>query len=226
MKSIKYILLVIPWILLLLALLLWSLGVNLPTFNKGRQELINSTVIIEKIEDLGNLELVRYNFKEIYDYRAISKGKLNGTTLFNIYDFQPDLKVILIAGGEAVGCIDLRNIDLDDIQLTDDTLYFRFPKPELCYYKLDMEKTRLYAFEQSGFWNRLFSDDIEAGEAIENAYREAEKQIKISALENGILNQTSEQGELILRPLLEKISGKTVVFTFLPQDEEYNLQNY
>ena len=119
---------------------------NLPTFNKGRQELINSTVIIEKIEDLGNLELVRYNFKEIYDYRAISKGKLNGTTLFNIYDFQPDLKVILIAGGEAVGCIDLRNIDLDDIQLTDDTLYFRFPKPELCYYKLDMEKTRLYAF--------------------------------------------------------------------------------
>ena len=81
-------------------------------------------------------------------------------------------------------------------------------------------------FEQSGFWNRLFSDDIEAGEAIENAYREAEKQIKISALENGILNQTSEQGELILRPLLEKISGKQVVFTYQPDGQNLDKKEF
>jgi len=212
LRKFKLALLFIPWILLLVTLLLWSLGVNLPTFKKDLLEVRSTTVIIERIEELGKLELVKYNFKEIYDYQALSEGKIKTSTALRVYDYNPDLKVALIASGEAVGCIDLRDLDMEAVRLSKDTLYFHIPKPELCYYKLDMEKTRIYDFERSGFWSHIFSDDDEVTRIVENAYKEAEEQIKISALESGILDQTTMNAEKVLKPILEKISGKEVVF--------------
>jgi len=207
-----------PWILLLLALLFWSLGVNLPSFKKGDLEVRTTTIIMERIEELGKLELVKYNFREIYDYQAISEGKVRGNTSFKVYEYSPDLKVVLIASGEAVGCIDLRNMDLENIRITNDTLFFRIPEPELCYYKLDMENSRVYDFERSGFWSHIFPDDEEVTRAVEDAYKEAEKQIRISAIESGILDQTTVNAEKVLRPILEKISGRQVVFTYSPDN--------
>jgi hypothetical protein len=90
------------------------------------------------------------------------------------------------------------------------------PAPELCYHKLDLEKSRVYDFERSGFWSNIFPDDDEVTRAIDNAYREAEDQIRISALENGILEQTTLNAEKVLRPILEKVSDKVVVFTYEP----------
>jgi hypothetical protein len=218
LKRYKLVLLSIPWILLLIVLLLWSLGIKLPSFNKEVVELQNTTLILERIEELGKLELVKFNFKEIYDYQAISEGKINSSTAFRTYDFNPDLKIALIASGEAVGCIDLRNMDLNNIEIEKDTLFFKIPPPELCYHKLDLENSRVYDFERSGFWSNIFPDDDEVTRAVDNAYREAEDQIRISALESGILEQTALNGEKVLRPILEKISGKVVVFTQSPEN--------
>ncbi len=218
LKRYKLALLFIPWILLLIVLLLWSLGIKLPSFNKEIVEIQNTTVIVERIEELGKLELVKYNFREIYDYQAISKGKINSSTALKTYDFNPDLKIALIASGEAVGCIDLRNMELNSVKISGDTLFFKIPASELCYYKLDLEKSRVYDFERSGFWSNIFPDDEEVTRAVDNAYREAEDQIRISALENGILEQTTLNAEKVLRPILEKISGKVVVFTYNPDN--------
>lgn len=217
-KRYKLALLFIPWILLLTALLLWSLGIKLPSFNSEVLENRNTTIIIERIEELGKLELVKYNFKEIYDYQAISEGKINSSTAFKTYDFSPDIKVALIASGEAVGCIDLRNMDLNRVEIKGDTLFFKMPPPELCYHKLDLENSRVYDFERSGFWSNIFPDDDEVTRAVDKAYLEAEDQIRISALESGILEQTTLNGEKILRPILEKISGRIVVFTYEPEN--------
>ena len=216
LKKYRQALTFIPWILLLSALLLWSLGVNLPSFKNGELEIRTTTIIMERIEELGKLELVKYNFREIYDYQAISEGKVRGNTAFKVYEYSPDLKVALIASGEAVGCIDLRNMDLENIRITKDTLFFRIPEPELCYHKLDMENTRVYDFERSGFWSNIFPDDEEVTRAVDEAYREAENQIRISAIESGILDQTAVNAEKVLKPILEKISGRQVVFTHAP----------
>lgn len=219
-KKYKLALLFIPWILLLTALLLWSLGIKLPSSNSEVVEIRNTTIIIERIEELGKLELVKYNFKEIYDYQAISEGKINSSTALKSYDYKPDLKVVLIASGEAVGCIDLQNMDLNSVFISGDTLFFKMPHPEVCYHKLDLEKSRVYDFERSGFWSNIFPDDDEVTRAIDNAYHEAEDQILISALENGILEQTTLNAEKVLRPILEKISGKVVVFTYTPDSTD------
>lgn len=213
-KRYKLILALIPWFLLLIALLLWSLGVELPSFRNNQYAVQNTSVILERIEELGKLELVRYNFREIYDYQAISKGKIRGNTSLGVYEFGPDLKVALIASGEAVGCIDFLKIDPENILLQPDTLYLRLPEPEICYHKLDMEKSRIYDFERSGFWSNIFPDDDEVTHTVENAYREAERQIKVSALQDGILDQTIVNAEKVLKPMLEKIADRPVVFTY------------
>jgi hypothetical protein len=49
---------------------------------------------------------------------------------------------------------------------------------------------------------------------INEAYTRAEAKIKQSALEMGILEQTKKNAELVLKPLLESISGKKVVLQF------------
>lgn len=221
MNTLKIIFKVLPWLLLLVALLLWSLGVELPG-KKENVEIINSTTILEKVEVLGKMELVKYKFKEIYDYQAISEGKLTGETLLKTYDFTPDLKAILIASGEAVGCIDLSKINKEDIRMGADTLYVRLPAPELCYHKLDLENTSVYHVEQTGWWSKFFGDSREVKNVIEKAYKNAERQIKKSALEGGILAQTKENARLVLKPMLEKMSGKVVVLNFPMETEEIN----
>jgi hypothetical protein len=49
----------------------------MPYFPKRRKfEVIDSTVILQEMEKLGKLELVKYNFREIYDYKQLSEGKI------------------------------------------------------------------------------------------------------------------------------------------------------
>jgi len=204
---------VLPWILLLIALICWAFGLQFP--GKGQQaettEVIESTIILEKVESLGRMELVKYSYKEIFDYKAISSGKISGEAILRSYDFSPDLKAVLIASGEAVGCIDLGKLEANDIEIKNDTLTILLPEPELCYHKLDMENTKVYDFERSGWWSRFFGDDDEIKRVIERAYQAAERQIRTSALEGGILQKTNENAKLILKPMLEKMSGKTVI---------------
>lgn len=221
MTTLKIIFKLAPWILLLLALLLWSLGVELPG-KKGHTEIINATTVLEKVEALGRMELVRYKFREMYDYQSVSEGKLTGETLLKSYNFKPDLKAILIASGEAVGCIDLGKLKHNDVVVNGDTLYIRLPAPELCYHKLDLENTHVYHFERTGWWSRFFSNDEEVKKTIEKAYKNAEKQIQNAALEGGILEETNENARLILKPMLEKMSGKVVVLELSLAGQELN----
>ncbi len=81
----------------------------------------------------------------------------------------------------------------------------RLPEPEICYYKLDLEKTRIYSVETGLFANR--------DQFISRAYRQAERQIKEAATNSGILDETEVNAQRILRPLLEELSGKTIIFT-------------
>ena len=215
-KHWKIILFFVPWILLLLVLLLWSLGINPWKNNTGKTEVINSTILLQKVEDLGRMELVKFNFSEIYDYKALSNGKISAVSSMGISDYSPDLKVLLFARGEAVGCIDLKKIQESDIRVENDTIKLLLPYPEVCYHKLDLEHTHIYDFERKGWWSRLFPNDEETKAVIEKAYQKAETEILNSAIKGGILEKTMLNAESILKPMLEDISGKKIVFTYKP----------
>lgn len=199
----RIILKILPFLIfVLLVLLIWMI---LPSgiFDHKEEapvEVINHNTILESVEAIGKLELVKYNFKEVTELTEKNRSYLG---VFRV----PDSKAVLISNGEAVGCIDLKKIGPDDIILETDTLYIKLPEPELCYYKLDLKNSRIYSVEKTVY----YKDDKKL---IEKAYRLAEKQIKQAALRTGILEQTSNNAEVMLKPMLEQLSGRKVSFIF------------
>ena len=199
MKTVRLILLIIPWALLLFFVITQNLD------EKKRSEAYsNNTAILNEVEALGKLELVKYNFKEITELEELSKK------YFKVFQLGPDSKIALISEGQAVGCIDLERIDLEDIQIQSDTVYITLPQPELCYYKLDLAKSRIYSLQTNPLKDeRAF---------IDKAYKNAEEEIRNAALNSGILTQTTVNAKIILKPFLENVSGKVVVFNEKPGD--------
>ena len=152
-------------------------------------DLTHQTVL-QAVEDLGRLELVRYQFRDVVEYTE------RGLMI--------DDKLALIVAGEAVGCIDLRKIKPTDIVLRGDSaVEVRLPAPQLCYYKVDHARSKV--FRKDTFF---FSD--EAG-LVDKAYRAADQQIRRAALASGILAQTQQNADKLLVPLLSKLSGRRVI---------------
>ncbi len=178
--------------------------------NKATTSVVNQSAILREVEKIGKLELVRYNFKEITELTELSEEFLS------FFKLGPDSKIALVSVGEAVGCLDLTRLMDDDISMSADTVYLRLPEPEMCYYKLDMEKTYIYSIQT----NPLKDE----GEFIQKAYRQAERDIREAALASGILMQTKSNAKTILEPILEKISGKVVVFKERP--DSVNITTY
>jgi hypothetical protein len=149
-------------------------------------------MVLKEISTLGKLELAKFAFRDVVEQEIDVQ-------------YLPNPKALLVVQGEAIGCLDLTKVTTDDIATKGDTIIVHLPEPELCSYKIDHEKTKIHSTEFA-FMNEQ--------ELLNNAYRKAEKQIQESALEMGILTQTKKNAELILMPLLEKISGKKVLLQY------------
>lgn len=197
--AIRLFLKILPY-LLIIAASLWIYE-KIRTYNEVQSdENVYHDLVLQKVEDLGRLELVRYQFKEITELEKLSKK------YFKIFQLGPDSKIALISTGEAVGCIDLTKMTREDIYSDEDAVVITLPRPELCYYKIDLQKSRIYSLQT----NPLMDEK----EFIQEAYRSAEEQIKQAALDAGILYQTEENAEKVLRPIFEEISGKKVYFRY------------
>lgn len=195
MNMTKFLLKLGPFLIILL-LLGWIYFLR--SGDEDKESIITRTTVLNKVEALGKMELVKYHFKEVTEITEMSEK------YFNFFKLGPDSKIALISTGYAVGCLDLSLLSEEDIRIEEQTIYINLPKPELCYYKLDLEKTRIFSLQT----NPLKDESA----FIQKAYKNAEEEIKVSALSSGIMNQTLQNAELVLRPLLENLSGKTVVF--------------
>ncbi|UKJ09051.1 DUF4230 domain-containing protein [Solitalea lacus] len=179
---------VFPWIVVLV------LGV-LTMRTCGKNDTQATTVhhvILERIESLGKLEIVRYKFKDIVEHEIIRQ-------------WLPDPKALLIVNGEAVGCIDLTKVKKGDLITDDTTLRIRLPKPELCYYKIDHKNSKVYQT------NYAFL--VEA-ELVDEAYRKAEAELGSTALKAGILEETKVGAEKILTPFFEAFGYKKIIYEY------------
>ncbi len=151
---------------------------------------VTHQTVLKAVEDLGKLELVRYQFRDVVEYTE------RGLVV--------DDKLALIVAGEAVGCLDLRKVKAQDVVLQGDSVVrITLPAPELCYYKVDHRKSKV--FQKDTFF---FSDDAAL---VDKAYRYADAQVRRAALNSGILAQTQANADKILVPLLTKLSGRRVV---------------
>ena len=194
----------LSWLVRLVVLVLLLLGMKtlwnnfrngdwLPDFLSGEDKTETMhTVVLQEITSMGKLELVKYNFKDVVEQEIVKM-------------WLPNAKAILIVQGEAIGCVDLTKIRIADITSEQETLVVHMPEPELCVFKIDHEKSRVYNTEYA------FTEEAKL---VQDAYKQAEKQIQKSALDRGILKQTEENATKILTPVLEKVSGKKVLLKF------------
>lgn len=215
---------ILPWLLLVVLALFIYFSKQSEGSGKGNFEIIESTVILREVEQIGRLELVKYNFKEIFDYKRLSEGKMIGNSLINSYNYTPDVNVILVATGEATGCIDLTKLKLSDIFIDKDSLTILLPPSELCYHKLDMANTHIFSLTNSSWWSRLFSNEDEKTKAVQTAYKLAEQRIKEAALQSGILKSTNEQAIKMLVPMLETMTGKKIKIVPSISSQVYSLE--
>lgn len=224
MISPKVILKVLPWFLLIIITITLYITNHWPfrDSNEKHETIIESSVILNKIESLGKLELVKYNFKEVFEYRQLSDGKIIGNSILNNHSYEPDLSVVLVASGEAVGCIDLTKINHSDINTRNDSIILTLPPPELCYQKLDLANTKIHSFTKESWWSKLFSDEQEKTEILQLAYQQAEIKLREAAIESGIFQSTNENAEMILKPLLEEFTGYSIIVITSNQVIELN----
>lgn len=152
--------------------------------------VISHEALVEKIESMGKMELTRFTIKDVIEKKVIK-------------EWWPDSKVLMIAVGEAVGCIDLSKIKSTDVKKSGDSILITVPKPELCYVKVNHEKSKVY--DISGVY---FKEDTK--NMVEEVYTIAEKELTKEAMQMGIIEETKKNAQLILKPLFENISGKRV----------------
>tara|TARA_B100001245_G_C22873957_1_gene420259 strand:+ start:1077 stop:1730 length:654 start_codon:yes stop_codon:yes gene_type:complete len=201
----KILLKTLPW-LIVVALLSWMLIEEKIDFGikEGSKEVYQNSILTQ-VEAIGKLELAEYHFQEVTE---LNKNADYVELFSRKFKLAPDARALLISQGSAAGCIDLTLMQNTDIKLINDTLHVTVPQPELCYYKMDLANSRFYDLEVTSL------DKKKRQEFMDEIYRLAEAQIKQSALQLGILNQTRENAQLILKPMLEKIASKPVILKF------------
>lgn len=202
----KLILKILPWVLIV-GLLSWMLIQEKMNFSRKRITEIETNTVLTRVEQMGKMELVKYNFQEVTEVKKIA-GEID----LKIFKYKPvpDSKGVLISQGSAVGCIDFQKIRASDINFSadSDTVFLRLPTPEICYFKIDLEKSRLYDLQI----DYMRAEDRK--EFVQELYKVAEEEIKEASLKSGILDQTKENASAVLRPMLESITGNVVILTF------------
>ncbi|MCU0341784.1 MAG: DUF4230 domain-containing protein [Spirosomaceae bacterium] len=158
----------------------------------GDETQTTHAMVLKEVQALGKLELVKYSFKDIVEHEQIMQ-------------WMPNPKAVLIVQGEAIGCLDLTKITTADVGGDADTIIVHLPEPELCTYRIDHSKSKVY--------NTEFAF-MEEATLVQDAYKAAETQIQKAALEMGILDQTKRNAEQILKPTLEKVSGKKILLRY------------
>ena len=194
MPLLRFLIRLLPWVLVLVAgIFIWrSFKDFFSSDEKEPPVTVTYNTILTSVQDLGKMELVRYNFKDVVEYEK------------EVSRFIPNSKVVLIVAGEAVGCLDFTKIEPGDIVFEGDSIVqIALPEPELCYYKVDHSQSKVFSKE-----NTYFQD----ADLIQESYKYAENNVKRAALNSGILRQTQVNAEKILKPMLEEITGKRVVF--------------
>ena len=152
----------------------------------------NHQLLIERIEAMGKLELVKYRFSDVLEHK-------------NVSPYLPDASVLLIVKADAVGCIDLTKLSDRDIDVVGDSVSIRLPDPEICYVKIDHEASKVYDTKMAFFREATLVDE---------AFKNAEKAIYKEVRSSDMLKQTKENAIHVFKPLLEGLGFSKINLYF------------
>lgn len=178
-------------VLVIIGTLFWLL-VDKINFSTTPKVETKHQFLLEHIEAIGKLELVKYRFSDVVEHKNISA-------------YLPDASVLLIVKADAVGCIDLTKIRPEDIQVFDDSVSISLPSPEICYIKIDHSASKVYDTKMAYF---------REAKLIDEAYKSAEREIAAEVRKSDIMQQTRTNALHVFKPLLQGLGYSKITLSF------------
>ena len=159
-------------------------------------EVISETndISVTKIQAIGKMELVKMTIKDVLEYNIKR-------------DYLPDSRILLVVSGEIAGCIDLTKLETKNIILNDSILQITLPNPEICYYKIDHQKSKIY----NATTYYMLDDEAKLTQLV---YQKAENYFKSDSLNRIVFKETELNAQKVLKPILESITHKKVILNF------------
>ena len=159
-------------------------------------EVISETndISVTKIQAVGKMELVKMTIKDVLEY-TIKR------------DYLPDSRILLVVSGEIAGCIDLTKLETKHIKSNDSILEITLPNPEICYYKIDHQKSKIY----NATTYFMLDDETKLTQLV---YQKAENYFKSDSLNQIVFKETELNAQKVLKPILENITHKKIVLSF------------
>lgn len=115
-------------------------------------------------------------------------------------------RLLYIAYGEVRAGVDLSQLQVEDVQISGDTLRLRLPPPKLLDSKIDVARSSVYDYNR-GFLG--LGPDV-APKLQELAQQEALRKIQGAACSNGVLEKANDRAKLVVVQLLNASGAKEV----------------
>lgn len=165
-------------------------------FQSGLRIDLSQPAVVQRIQRLQRLETVVYSLEKI----------VTGTQ-DNAYlpKFLGGDRILLIVHGEVTAGIDLAKLDESKIAIKGRNIEIEMPPAEVFSTRIDNDRTKVYSRETGLFTTP--DPNLES-----EVRREAERQVRQSALESGILKTAADNARGTLSGLLEGLGFETVVF--------------
>ena len=162
--------------------------------------------IIHEVRSLARLETIQYTLEKV-----ITAETGQGDLSFLFGD-----RLLFVGHGRVVAGIDMAKLRPEDMWVEGQVLYVRLPQAEVFISALDNEKSYVYN-RDTGL---LTKGDVNLETAARAA---AEREIRQSAVDDGILNQAQQNAESYLSRLFRGLGYPDVVFvrdaTPVPQEQ-------
>ena len=163
-------------------------------FREREKEVTAHDITLTEIKTVGKLELVRITIKDVIEHKVTHK-------------IVPDSRLLMVIAGEVAGCIDLQKITEADITRNDSILVVQLPAPEICFVAIDHKRSHIY---QAATYPFIDNDGL----LVQEMYRKAAAYFQSDSLKQVVFKQTEINADRVLKPLLEKLSGKRVSLVF------------
>lgn len=169
-------------------------GMIMYLINQKKSETIqiSHSMILEKIESLGNLEVTKYSIQDMVEYKKVRR-------------WLPNAKTALMVSGEVICCVDLTKLKSEDIEVEGKTIRLQLPTPEICHVKVDHSQSRVYNMD-FGLW--------ESTKIVDEAYNYVEQHLNEKAKQLDMVSQSRDNAVNLLKPILEAMGFEEVIISF------------
>ena len=164
-------------------------------------------LVVERIQNLGRLETVKYTVEHVVEKEQEGQKIL----FFELGGY----RLLVVAYGEVVAGVDLARVRAEDVHVEGGKVTVVLPTAEILSSKVSPDRARIYKVEQD-FIGQLLGENEVDKELVLELLAQAEGEIVTGAMEDGILRQAESSAQVMLTQFLRALGFTDVEIVFAP----------